>query len=151
MKRNTFFLLLGVVAIIELFIFDWALEIHNPLPMEVAFVIGVVLMYLAKQRVTDIIEDERSVRITETSALRTLQVFWVVFFALSIGAVMNLIQPPRLPPPFKQHPPPLEIFPGRFFGLVQMGLLCMMIFLYVGFRIYYARKYGEWDTDEEQD
>jgi hypothetical protein len=24
-----------------------------------------------------------------------------------------------------------------------------MIFLYVGFRVYYARKYGEWETDEE--
>jgi uncharacterized membrane protein len=34
-------------------------------------------------------------------------------------------------------------------GFVQLGFLCLMIFLYVAFRIYYARKYGEWDTDEE--
>jgi hypothetical protein len=37
----------------------------------------------------------------------------------------------------------------RMMGYFQLGLLCLMFFLYVGFRIYYARKYGEWDTDEE--
>jgi len=34
-------------------------------------------------------------------------------------------------------------------GYFQLGLLCLMIFLYVGFRMYYARKYGEWEIDEE--
>ena len=37
------------------------------------------------------------------------------------------------------------------FALIQMALLSLMIILYVGFRVYYARKYGDWDTDEEQD
>jgi hypothetical protein len=37
----------------------------------------------------------------------------------------------------------------RMIGFFQLTMLCLMIFLYVGFRIYYARKYGEWDTDEE--
>jgi hypothetical protein len=32
-----------------------------------------------------------------------------------------------------------------------MLLLCLMIFLYVGFKIYYARQLGEWESDEEQD
>ena len=36
------------------------------------------------------------------------------------------------------------------FGYLQLALLFLMFFLYVGFRIYYARKYGEWETDEEQ-
>jgi hypothetical protein len=30
-----------------------------------------------------------------------------------------------------------------------MILLCCIAFLYIGFRVYYARKYGEWDSDEE--
>ncbi len=38
-----------------------------------------------------------------------------------------------------------------YFGYMQLALLFLMFFLYVGFRIYYARKYGEWETDEEQD
>ena len=42
-----------------------------------------------------------------------------------------------------------EMLGPRLMGYFQLGLLCLMIFLYVGFRIYYARKYGEWETDEE--
>jgi len=38
-----------------------------------------------------------------------------------------------------------------YFGYLQLSFLFLMFFLYVGFRIYYARKYGEWETDEEQD
>jgi hypothetical protein len=38
-----------------------------------------------------------------------------------------------------------------YFGYLQLALLFLMFFLYVGFRIYYAHKYGEWETDEEQD
>ena len=37
----------------------------------------------------------------------------------------------------------------KMIGYVQLGLLCLMIFLYVGFRFYYARKFGEWESDEE--
>ena len=38
-----------------------------------------------------------------------------------------------------------------YFGYMQLAFLFLMFFLYVGFRVYYARKYGEWETDEEQD
>jgi uncharacterized membrane protein len=33
--------------------------------------------------------------------------------------------------------------------MLQLALLCLMVILYVGFRMYYARKYGEWEKDEE--
>ncbi|MCX6685839.1 MAG: DUF2178 domain-containing protein [Methanoregula sp.] len=102
---------------------------------------------------TDLIEDERSAKITEKAALRTFQVFWVVFCAISIGAVMNMLYIPQLPRQhfFEPHQEilPGEILPPRMMGYLQLGLLCLMIFLYVGFRIYYARKYGDWETDEE--
>ena len=68
---------------------------------------------------------------------------------------------PRAPPPpaplaasdaKRRAPPegrPPVILGPRMMGYIQLGLLCLIIFLYVGFRIYYARKYGEWETDEE--
>ena len=31
----------------------------------------------------------------------------------------------------------------HFMGYLQLGLLCLSLFLYVGFRMYYARKFGE--------
>jgi uncharacterized membrane protein len=153
MKKNTFYLLIGCIAFILLTIFWYSVEIHTPLLIEVAFILGIIVAYLARQNVTNLIEDERSARITEKAALATFQVFWVVFCAFSIGAVMQILRIPtfpreRLPErPLEILPP--EIMPPRMMGYVQLGLLCLMIFLYVGFRFYYARKYGDWETDEE--
>jgi uncharacterized membrane protein len=34
-------------------------------------------------------------------------------------------------------------------GFIMLFLLCLMIILYAGFRMYYARKFGDWERDEE--
>ena len=80
--------------------------------------------------------------------MRTFQVFWVLFCAISIGAVMKMLYVPTFPRDYTPVTPP-EVLGPRLMGYFQLGLLCLMIFLYVGFRIYYARKYGDWETDEE--
>jgi uncharacterized membrane protein len=149
MKKNSWYLFIGCIALVLLATFWYSVEAHiSPLVIESAFVISIGMIYLARKKVTDLIEDERSAKITETAALRTFQVFWVVFCAISIGAVMQILYVPTFP---REHIPirPPEILPPRMMGYLQLGLLCLMIFLYVGFRIYYARKYGEWEIDEE--
>jgi uncharacterized membrane protein len=148
MKKNTFYLLIGCIALALLGILWYSVEIHRPLLIEVAFIAGIVLVYLARRKVEDLIEDERSIKITEQAVVRTFQVFWVIFAAFSIGAVMEILYIPQFPRPVPQERPPV-ILPPRLMGYIQLGFLCLMIFLYVGFRIYYARKYGEWETDEE--
>jgi len=156
MRKNTFYLVVGCIALALLGIFWYSVEVHNALLIEVAFIIGMVIAYFARKKVSDLIEDERSAKISEKAALRTFQVFWVVFCAFSIGAVMNLLYVPHFPRPrIANHSSelselvPLEIMPLKIVGYFQLGLLCLMIFLYVGFRLYYARKYGDWETDEE--
>jgi uncharacterized membrane protein len=152
MKKNSFYLLVGCIAVALLAIFWYSVEIEKPILIEVAFIIGVLLAYFARTKVTDLIEDERSARITEKAAMRTMQVFWVAFCAFSIGAVIRLLDTPSFPPSFPPNLPGANanVFsPIRNFGYIQLGLLCLMIFLYVGFRIYYARKYGDFETDEE--
>lgn len=165
MKRNTFYLLAGIVALAEVGIFWLSVQIERPILIQVAFVLGVLLLYLARRRVEDRIEDERTAMITQKAALRTLEVSWVAFFVVSLGsAVAAFSRPLGLRPPLPMDPNvthkviirvtepdvlPFDLF-GRF-AVGQLILLCLMIFLYVGFRVYYARKYGEWDTDEEQD
>ena len=155
MKKNSLYLLIGCIALALLAIFWYSVEINIPLFIEIAFILGIVIIYLARRKVTDLIEDERSAKITEKAALRTFQVFWVVFCAFSISAVIQILHVPSFPRnrTFEHIPnsPPAvpEIMPPRMMGYVQLGLLCLMIFLYVGFRFYYARKYGDWETDEE--
>ncbi len=148
MKKNTFYLVVGCIALALLAIFWYSVEVHIRFLVEVAFIIAIVIIYALRRTVTDIIEDERTAKISEQAALRTFQVFWVIFCALSIGAVMQILYIPTFP---REDIPvhPHEIAGPRIMGYFQLGLLCLMIFLYVGFRIYYARKYGEWETDEE--
>jgi uncharacterized membrane protein len=151
MKRNSFYLLIGLIALFEVAVFWLSVELEMPLLISGAFVLGILLIYGARRMVEDRIEDERTNMITQRAALRTLEVFWVVFFAVNLGAAVFTfsrplgLRPPHLPPP---EPNLLQI---GWFSVIQMALLCLMFFLYVGFRMYYARKYGEWDTDEEQD
>ncbi len=148
MKKNTFYLIFGCIALVLLFVFWYSVEIHTPLLIEIAFSIGIVLVYLAKRKVTDVINDERDVKITEQATIRTMQIFWVVFCAFSIGAVMETLRIPVFPRQGSGMRP-ADILPPRMMGYIQLGLLCLMIFLYVGFRIYYAKKYGDFETDEE--
>jgi uncharacterized membrane protein len=148
MKKNTFYLIVGCIAFALLAIFWYSVELHVALLIEIAFIVGIALVYLAKRNVTDFISDERDIKITEQATLRTMQVFWIVFCAFSIGAVMEILHVPEFP---RETPPirPPVLLPPRLIGYIQLGLLCLMIFLYVGFRIYYARKYGDFETDEE--
>jgi len=153
MKKNIFYLIIGFVALMLLAVFWYSVENFTPLFSMIAFIAGVIVIYVAYRRVEDYIEDERSARITEKAALRTFQVFWVSFCAFSILAVMNLLYMPRFPREywFSRSSAVVrpEIMSPRMIGYIQLGLLCLMIFLYVGFRFYYAKKYGEWETDEE--
>jgi uncharacterized membrane protein len=148
MKKNTFILIIGCIALALLAIFWYSVELHSPLLIEIAFIIGIALVYLAKRTITDIIDDERDQKITEQATMRTMQVFWVVFCAFSIGAVMEILHIPEFPRQSPSIRAPI-ILPPRMMGYIQLGLLCLMIFLYVGFRIYYAKKYGDFETDEE--
>jgi uncharacterized membrane protein len=149
MKKNTFYLIVGCIALALLAIFWYSIEIHIRFLVEIAFIVAILIIYTLRNKVTDFIEDERTAKISEQAALRTFQVFWVVFCAFSIGAVMQILYIPTFTREDFKEVRPHEILGPRMMGYFQLGLLCLMIFLYVGFRIYYARKYGEWDTDEE--
>ncbi|HUU76392.1 MAG TPA: DUF2178 domain-containing protein [Methanoregulaceae archaeon] len=175
MKQNTFLILTGIVGLIEVGIFWLSVELAMPFLITGAFIAGIVLIYMARRSVTDRKEDERSVLINQKAGFRTLEVFWVIFFAVSLGGVVlgfsiplhiprwgefGNITPSDFPRELPRNMPPdmpRNISPDLspdgphlgYFGLLQMILLCCMMFLYIGFRIYYARKYGDWDSDEE--
>ncbi len=151
MKQNTFYLLVGVVGLVEVGLFALSVWLRNPLIITAGFIMGVGLLYVSRLMITDIREDERSRLITQQAGLRTLEVFWIIFFAVSLGTAvigfstpLGIPRPRDLPRDFPRDQPYLG-----YFGILQMILLCCIAFLYIVFRVYYARKYGEWDTDEE--
>jgi hypothetical protein len=177
MKQNTFYILAGIVGLIEVGAFWLSVKYLMPLLISAAFIAGILLLYGAWRMITDRRVDERAALINQKAGMATFMVFWVIFFATSLGsAVIGLGAPPF---PHFQRPP--DQGPGivnesmrppggglrlpnenlklqddglvrlGHFGYLQLALLFLMFFLYVGFRIYYARKYGEWETDEEQD
>lgn len=175
MRQNTFYLLAGIVGLVEVAAFWLSVQYRIPFLITGVFIAGVVLLYGAWRRIGDRREDERAALINQKAGMATFMVFWVVFFATSLGgAVIGFGAPPipRLPRHNGDVQPgganwSLDQRPGLsergmigpeegfvrlgHFGYLQLALLFLMFFLYVGFRIYYARKYGEWETDEEQD
>lgn len=177
MKKNTFYILAGIVGLTEVGLFWMSVQYRNPLLITVAFIVGILLLYAAQRRITDRKLDERAALINQKAGMATFMVFWVVFFALSLGSAVMGLGAPRFPahlpnPPYEgpgianeSLRVPAEVGgpnhgPGTsndglirlgYFGYIQLALLFLMFFLYVGFRVYYARKHGEWDTDEEQD
>ena len=152
MKRNGFYILFGVVALLEVVFFWISLELGNPRIIQAAFILGLAAVYLAKRQVTEVIEDERTALITQEASMRTLEVFWVVFFLMSLGTVVAVfgdrVGLPRWRP-LPREACLIDLHPFGYVALIQMALLCLMVLLYVGFRIYYARQYGDWEDDEE--
>ena len=160
-KQNVFYLLIGIIALIEVGIFWISLDLDKPIFIQAAFILGVILLYFAHRNVEKGFDDERTQFIAQKAAMSTLFVFWVIFFVISIGSVIIglnrpfSIRPPSFPgshaaPAGIELPVPL-VGPELFnrLGFFQLGMLCLMIFLYIGFRIYYGRKYGASDSDEE--
>jgi uncharacterized membrane protein len=140
MKQHTYFLLLGLIALLEVGIFFWSVENLEPLVMTVAVIIGVLAAWIIRQLVNEVIADERTHLITEKAALRTLQVLGVILFSYALGGVVISIRG--------------EVF-GPFsyqvarFSFLLMFIVFLMIFVYVLFLSWYERKYGARGEDEE--
>ncbi len=155
MKRNTFYLLIGVIGILLVGVLWVSIQLATPVLIQLSFLIAVLVGYLLRRTVTETIEDERTNVITQHAAVATLSVFWIVFFFVSIGSVVWEFSRPLgiiFPGPPGPGPGVVVVVEGPHFGslgLVQLGLLGLMIILYGGFRIYYARKFGDWESDEE--
>lgn len=161
LKRNTFYLFGGIVGFLVLGALWLSVELNNPYVIQVSLVAGIFAIYLAKRNVSDIMEDERTNLIAMKASSKTLEVFWIIFLLISIsGVIIGFNRPFVVRPPYEASTLPSipidniqtnEMLHLGYFGILQLVMLCLMIFLYVGFRMYYARKYGEWDEDEESD
>ena len=119
MKKNNFYLLIGCIAIALVCTFWYSDEIHSPLLIMGAFIVAVALIFYARSKVTDLIQDERDIKITELAMTRTMLVFWVIFCTFSIGAVAQMLQVPSFPrSPSGQRT--VTLLSPRLMGFVQL-------------------------------
>jgi uncharacterized membrane protein len=68
MRTNTYYLLVGAVAIFVVSFFWWSMITSNPFPLMIAFLIGATLLYYANKRISEVTEDEMTAMITQKAA-----------------------------------------------------------------------------------
>ena len=140
MKQHTYFLLLGLIALIEVGIFIWSVGNLEPLVMTAAVIIGVLAAWIIRQLVDEVIADERTHRITEKAALRTLQVLGVILFSYALGGVVISLRGEVFGP---------YSYQVARFSFLLMFVVFLMLIVYVLFLSWYERKYGAGGEDEE--
>lgn len=79
MKQNTFYILAGIVGLIEVGTFWISVQYRMPFLISTVFILGVVLFYAAWRRISDRQVDERAALINQKAGMATFMVFWVIF------------------------------------------------------------------------
>lgn len=170
MKKNTFYIICGLMAVLLLLLFWLSIDLSSPIIIAVSIILAAVLFFVLKQRVTDIVQDERSVLIDMKTAAATIKASIVLFLTVNLATIVYVFSGPLGFQSFTYHRPndvmlpagslesvpyfpvPPEMIPISQLGLfavLQLILIVAALFIYVGFRFYYARKFGVWGEDEE--
>ena len=128
MERKKFKLYGLVITIVVGFVIGLSASRGEPITAVVAVVVGMILLYVLKSRVKQVIEDERFYRISEKASRRTIQVVGTTTALLGLSI--------------------LGLSKSGYLELVEVGysLACfatVLLMVYMIFYGYYARKFGE--------
>jgi uncharacterized membrane protein len=134
MKRTSFYALIAGIVAVEALVFWWALEIEDPLPSIIAVLLGLAVVYIGRMYVEEVIEDERTQKIEEKTAFRTLQITWIALFVFGLWMIINSTS--------DELQPLLRLIIRRN-GFELIGIVAGMIIVYVLLLFYYGKKYGE--------
>jgi uncharacterized membrane protein len=133
MKKNLFYLLTLLIVFLELLMFLWSARVGNPLLSVASLVLGIAVIYLARMYVDEVIEDERTQKIREKTAVATLQITWVALLVFSVWMIIEG-SGPRVNPELRRL--------GFFgVGLLLTDIAMVVVFLLLSF--YYRKQYGE--------
>jgi uncharacterized membrane protein len=128
MERKKFKLFGLTITIVVGFIIGLSAFRGEPITAIVAVVAGMILIYMLKSRVKQVIEDERIYRISEKASRRTIQVVGTITALLGL-TIIGLSR-------------------SGYLELVEVGysLACfatVLLMVYMIFYGYYAKKFGE--------
>ncbi|MDO5844696.1 MAG: DUF2178 domain-containing protein [Methanocorpusculum sp.] len=170
MKKNTFYIICGFIAIALVLLFILSINLSNPFIIAGAIVVAGILFFICRHKVTDVIMDERQMFIGMKTAAATIKTAIILFLTLNIAIVVYVFSGPLgfhnfrmerpVLPEFPQgamesvsfFPVPPDTIPISQLGMFAIGeiiLFIVILFVYVGFRYYYSRKYGGEEEDEE--
>ena len=104
-----------------------------------------------QKNIAGITADEREVLIDMKTASATLKGAAVLYAAVNIPLAVYAFSFPQmiLRPPYHIPPVSVPLVSLGSVALVELILLAVVLFLYVGFHVYYAKKYGGDCEDEE--
>jgi len=120
MNRKKFAIYAALVCAMMGAVVGYGVSEGNALLPAIAFIIGIVLIALGKRGVKEVMEDERTERISEKASRRTYQVF--VIGAALIGTTLVALN---------KH---TEV------GYTLAFSACALLLLYIIFYGYYSRK-----------
>jgi uncharacterized membrane protein len=123
MKKNGFYLLPGIAAIVLVSFFWYSGAYDRALLMELTCIAAGAIVSYVKVNCSDFTEDERDIILAGQARRRTMPVFWVFFYAVLIKGMMHLFHAPSFVYP---PPPPIETVSKcspRSRGFLQPGLL----------------------------
>jgi len=86
MDRKKFVVYAALVCAAMGAVVGYGVSVRNALLPAITFAIGIVLIALGRRRVTEVMEDERVIRISEKASMRVYQVF--VTAAALIGTTL---------------------------------------------------------------
>lgn len=128
MERKKFKLYSISITIIVGFFVVLSVSIAEPITAIFAVVIGMILLFVLKSRVKQVIEDERVYRISEKASRRTIQVVGIITAILGLS-IIGLSKNEYLK------------LDEVGYSLVSFATVLLMV--YMIFYGYYAKKFGE--------
>lgn len=126
MKMNTLRFFRALIVIIMGALIGWSVAIGNAIIPIPVVIVGLLLLYLLRKRVKEVIEDERMHKINEKASKVALQVFGIAI-ALT-GAILIALSQGGLSD-FRQA------------GFTLAYSVCFLLMIHLALYSYYARKY----------
>jgi uncharacterized membrane protein len=78
MSRRWFRLLVAVITLTVVVLVGWSIATENAVVPIPAVIVGLVLLYLLRRQVREVVEDERNYKISEKASRFAIQVFALV-------------------------------------------------------------------------
>jgi uncharacterized membrane protein len=134
MKKNVLYLIIAVIAALEVIYFAWSVGTGRPLPFVAGLLLGIAVIYIARMYVDEVVEDERTQKIQEKTSLSTLQISWIALLVFSLwmiiegaGGIRGNLEVRRL---------------GQF-GVALLLVDAGMVIVYLLLSFYYRKQFGE--------